>query len=565
MLESQLSKNFLRDVIVMKKSPQKCNVQILCLKKTHQKGDPTAITYKLSINDGESSYNAFLHSHFNKYIEEKRIKQYTIIKITKYTSKIFGLHHSFIILGFEVIDNTIDHIIGDPKQICSQPESQKLSESQPCLPEVFHLISNLSPYIFNWTIRARVVQKSPIKTYRTINGQKRSFSIIVKDINNDEIEASFYDGDIDHYFELIIIDNVYSFSGGSIIQNSHKYSSSPNDYSIKFGNKAKIIEVPDLGDIGFLSYNYKTLAEIAAQHMNSVDFIGVVVQINPIEKIDSKFRTNISKRVVELCDQSNLLVDLTLWDEQADNFPESGNFVISLKGAKITKFKGIALSSLSTTLLEINRDCEETRKLQVWYESAKTKVIDMEKLSSSSSFIYPIYSFSQAAEMFNKDAMYHTAYCYITEIILLKKLFYCACPNPLCRGKGLYSPEPDLFLCERCHQRIEHPRYRYAFSFDVTDDTGSIRVSLLGNDILGEKITGYPINEWVEKAKDMNEVDMKSLLYPNLFTLVKLKLRTKLDNYNARVSVESSVIQGEIANFGDAALHYAQLIESNFC
>lgn len=567
MLESQLTSNFLRDVVVLRKTPENSIVQVLSLKKTHQKGDPNAISYKLSINDGTCSYNAFLHSHFNKYIDSGRLKQFTIIKITKYTSKIFGLHHSFIILGFEILDSQIDHIIGDPKQISSQPENQRLSESQPCVPEVFHLLTDLSPYILNWSIKARVTRKSPIKTFRVVNGQRRSFSVVLKDTTGTEIEAVFYDGDLERFYDLLVLENVYCFSNGIVVQNSNKYGYTANDYTIKFGSRAKIIEVPDLGDIGFLSYNYMKLADIVVHKPKIVDFLGVVTQIYPVEKIDSKYRTNISKRSVELCDQSNLLIDLTLWDDQADNFPENGNFVLSLKGARISTYRGVSLTALSTTLIDTNPSGEMPDNLRKWFENAKSSVMDMEKVSRSGTFASPLLDLKEASQVYDSfkgESFYHSFCGMVIDISVIRKLYYCACPNPHCRGKGLYSPEPDLYLCERCHQRVEHPRHRYAFSMVIADHTGSIRVSLLGNDILGEKIIGRKIDDWVQETKDLTDIQIRTLLCPVFFNFFKLKLRTKLDTFNAETRVKTSVFQGDRLSFGDAALQIANIINSKF-
>ena len=98
----------------------------------------------------------------------------------------------------------------------------------------------------------------------------------------------------------------------------------------------------------------------------------------------------------------------------------------------------------------------------------------------------------------------------------------------------------------------------------IADHTGSIRVSLLGNDILGEKIIGRKIDDWVQETKDLTDIQIRTLLCPVFFNFFKLKLRTKLDTFNAETRVKTSVFQGDRLSFGDAALQIANIINSKF-
>ena len=190
----------------------------------------------------------------------------------------------------------------------------------------------------------------------------------------------------------------------------------------------------------------------------------------------------------------------------------------------------------------------------------------MRRLSCIKSLDPPILTLQQVHDYFaptNDDSFFFTSYVFLTDFIVTKKkFFYSACPHPNCRFKGL-SRVHNTHFCERCMHTIEHPKYRYAFALKLTDFTGSVIASLVGNDILGETFTGYEINEWVRITENDDNNKIKRRLNPSLYQCYKLTLRAKLDTFCADRRIKLIIINGAKIHYAEAAKHYANLIKCN--
>ena len=569
-----LSNNFIKEVVIDKKGRKEPIVQVISIKKIYQKGNHSHSLYKVAINDGINTYTALIHSSLCKYIDDESLRNYNIIKLKKYTSKPYSGTVSLIILGFEIIDRSYSHVIGKPSQLLienidrNSVEYVKSKNEISTLPEVksktVHCnICDLNQYILRWSIIGRVIIKSPIKFIKTPKGQRKSFTFVIKD-NTAEIEACLYDSEVDKYFHMIEINAVYKIENAIVIENKGKNSKIYNEYKIQFTKQTIIHEDVDDGKIGFLSYKFQSLNDVVAKKLDIVDFIGVIAKVHHIEHSDFHFQS-VTKRVVELCDQSNLVIDLVLYDEYATNFSKDDEGkVLAGKNIAISKRRGLSFVCSPTTILDSNVINDEAKQLFEWWEKNKDKVGDMKSLSCLQSTTAPILTLQQVHDYFSptkEDSFYFFSYVFVTEFISKRKMYYASCPNPECRSKGLYSLDEKTYVCDRCMQRIENPKFKYAFLLRVADDTGSVLASLLGNDILGELLTGYEINEWVKATKDESDKEVHKRLHESIYCCYKLQLRAKLDTFCCNPQVKVMILGGEKINYAEAAKYYANLIK----
>ncbi len=94
------------------------------------------------------------------------------------------------------------------KDTPKQPLSTS-SNNQPGMFNNFKVfgISSLNPYQNKWSIKARVTNKSAIRTYSNAKGEGRLFNVEFID-NTGEIRASGFNEQCDKFYELLQIDKV---------------------------------------------------------------------------------------------------------------------------------------------------------------------------------------------------------------------------------------------------------------------------------------------------------------------------------------------------------------------
>ena len=76
-----------------------------------------------------------------------------------------------------------------------------------------------------------------------------------------------------------------------------------------------------------------------------------------------------NKREIQLVDRSNCVVNLTLWETEAEDFDGSSCPVVAVKGARVSDFGGCSLSTTMSGVMILNPDIPETKHLRSWYDS----------------------------------------------------------------------------------------------------------------------------------------------------------------------------------------------------
>ena len=102
----------------------------------------------------------------------------------------------------------------------------------------------LSPYINKWTIKARVIQKSPIKTWSNSRSEGRLFSMSLVDASG-EIRATAFKEECDKNYENIEVGKVYYISNGSLKPANVLYNTCNNDYEMTFEKSTVITPCMD--------------------------------------------------------------------------------------------------------------------------------------------------------------------------------------------------------------------------------------------------------------------------------------------------------------------------------
>lgn len=119
-----------------------------------------------------------------------------------------------------------------------QPQSREAgNRANPVYP-----IVALTPYQNNWRIKARVVQKSDIRSYSNQRGEGRFFSVVLMD-DSGEIKGTAWNAVVDDLYEKLQQDRVYFVSKARVNLAKKKFSTVSNDYELSLDRGTEIEEV----------------------------------------------------------------------------------------------------------------------------------------------------------------------------------------------------------------------------------------------------------------------------------------------------------------------------------
>ena len=264
-------------------------LQFLSIKKVVASGAPntsnnqgtsTNDRYRIIISDGQHFLQAMLATQLNYLVEEDRIGKHTIAIIETMScqhildkrsvhpllSLLRMTHHHIrlvILLGLRVLQRDSPKI-GNPAPILPPPQQQSKTDEPVATTSVpavsvsssaaqpqkrqeargnpVYPITGLTPYQNNWRIKARVVQKSDIRTYSNQRGEGRFFSVVLMD-DSAEIKGTAWNAMVDELYDKFQENRVYFVSRARVNLAKKKFSTVQNDYELSLDRGIEIEEV----------------------------------------------------------------------------------------------------------------------------------------------------------------------------------------------------------------------------------------------------------------------------------------------------------------------------------
>ncbi|KAF9469219.1 hypothetical protein BDZ94DRAFT_1207242 [Collybia nuda] len=579
-------------------------IQFLSIKKVNAGASGAAPDrFRVIMSDGVYFIQAMLATQLNSMVNDNTIGKHTIAVVEKLTCNYVQEKRLIIILALRILEQSLEKI-GDPKNITDAPpptdssptstihpsapgsssttstaqhrSSNASSRQQPSVPPpdksgrgpIFP-IEGLSPYQSNWTIKARVTQKSEIREWSNMRGEGKLFNVTLMD-ESGEIRGTAFNLAVEELYPKLEEGKVYYISKARVNLAKKKFSNLNNDYELSFERHTEVEECLETANVPMIKYNFVALSGLEDIPKDSTcDIIGIVKEASDVTEIVSKQQNRtIPKRELTLVDKSGFSVRLTLWGKQAEQFSAPDAPVIAFKGVKVGDFGGRSLSMISSSTMTINPDIDDCYALRGWYDSTGAGQSFQAHANTGGGGGGGLTGGFNRAEMRSinevKEAQLGSSdkadyFSTRATIMHIKSdnISYPACQTPSCNKKVIEMG--GNWKCEKCDKSFPSPDHRYIMSLAVADWSG--QAWLQGFNDVGVAVFGMPANELVD-IKERDDAKYNIILHKANCKTYNFACRAKQDDYNGQPRTRYGITRISPLNYKEEAMALRDLLHT---
>ncbi|KAJ2068850.1 Replication factor A protein 1 [Coemansia sp. S2] len=445
-------------------------------------------------------------------------------------------------------------------------------------PPSVHPISDLNPYHNKWTIRARVTQKTSIKSWNKPTSQGRLFSVNLLD-DSGEIRATTFTQQVDKLFPLLETGKVYYISNAQVRMAKQQFSNVNNQYELTFDDNTTVELCLEQANVPQEHYNFIPLASLEKFEKNQVvDVLCVLRDAGEVAEITSRTDDRkMIKRELTIVDKSGFQVRASLWGTEAETFNVPVEHVVAFKGMRVGDFGGRTLSLPSVGSMTVNPDIPEAHALRGWYD-AEGRHMSFQSfrgagggaggaggsgggIGSAENFEAQLKTMAQvgAENIGARDTPEFFNLKGTIAFIRANNLAYPSCPGENCSKKVTEDLSSGQWRCEKCERSWPAPDYRYIFSFNVSDDTGQNWLQCFNE--VGEVLLGVTANEMIELQR-VNEVAFGQKLADATFKEYKFRCKAKSETFNEVTRVRISATNAYPIDYVAETARLSRLIDS---
>jgi replication factor A1 len=395
-------------------------------------------------------------------------------------------------------------------------------------------ISSLNPYQPNWCIQARVTKKSDIKEWKKPNSTGKLFSVDLLD-EEGEVRAVMFNNAVDQFYDIFQEGMVFIISKGSLKNANRTFSNINNDYEITLDEQSIVKPVKDdqnvrkLNSLTFkipqIKYTLMTLKDLTDVPENQVvDVLVVVKNVGALSEMVAKSTNKpFKKKALQVCDDSGVQVELTLWGSHAEHSNLKEGDIALFKSVKKSNFGGVSLGTLSQSSITINPQIDQAHSLRGWYNKGSSDSIQSLTVKSTTSEpTMTIASIKDDDLGKGEKADFIKIQGTITYVKheSNKDMWYDSCPD--CNKK--MTQQSGGYRCDTCNQDRDSCVRKYIVSFIITDHTGNKWATAFGD--AGTTIFGVTADELFE-LRETNNDEFQSVLLEANFKEYTFVLRVK--------------------------------------
>ncbi|XP_035648116.1 replication protein A 70 kDa DNA-binding subunit-like [Oncorhynchus keta] len=517
--------------------------------------------FRLMMSDGQHSMSSFmLSTQLNPMAEDNRLAPNCICQLKRSVTNVLkDGRRVVVILDMEVVKSA-DEVagkIGEPQPYVegsmnkgpSRAFGGKMGMPPSAMPSTpggsskIVPIASLNPYQSKWTIRARVTNKSGIRTWSNSRGDGKLFSMEIVD-ESGEIRVTAFTQEVDKFYSIIETGKVFYISKGSLKIANKQYSSLKNDYEMTLNGESTIIPCEDTQDVPMVQCNFVSIADLQAREKDTIlDVIGVCKSVSDVTRLNTKNNREVSKRTLNLMDQSGKLVEVTLWGEEAETFDGSGQPILAIKGAKLSDYGGRSLSASFSSTVMVNPDIPEAYKLRGWYDkeghSMAGQSLTEARTGGGGNTNWKTLADIKTEHLGHGDKADYFS-CIATIVYIRKEnCLYQACPSQDC-NKKVVDQQNGMFRCEKCDKEFPNFKYRLILSANIADYGDNQWVTCFQESaeaILGQNAA------YLGQLKDSNEAAFEEIFQQANFHTFVFRNRVKLETYNDESRIKATVME----------------------
>lgn len=547
--------------------------------------------YRLLLSDGVMS-NSFtmLATQLNDLITNNILSEHSIVQIKRYAISMVNnggaQRRVMVILNIEVLvpGEEVGRVLGSVNADNARSEETSTSngESRPKVnqqkapkptPQANHSIANnlndslshggginttpiiaLSPYQNRWVIKARVTNKSPIRTWSNSRGEGQLFSLDLLD-ESGEIRCTAFRDLCDKFYDRIEIGQVYYISRCQLKPANKQFNNLKNDYEMTLTNDSEIVPCNEQSEsIPTLQFDFVPISTIESRSKDDlIDVLGIVKSCNDVQTLTARSTgRELKKRDLNIVDENNDMITVTLWGTQAVDFDGSNNPVIAIKGAKIGEFSGGKnLSLVASSMLQIDPDVPQAHKLRGWYKtigaSQESRSISKSGAGGGGMLNGPWATFKEAEQQrFGHHEMPNTFIAKATvNLIRAENTLYKACPSEGCKKKVI-DQSNGMYKCEKCSRDYPNFTYRLLASTNLVDWTGNQWATAFNEE------AEILLNASAQELGELKERDNDAYLErigAAAFKSYIFKLRLRLESFNDENRLKTTIASIQPINY----------------
>ncbi|KAH9387197.1 replication factor A1 [Nematocida major] len=510
---------------------------------------------RLIVTDTNTVQECLLSSKYADDVSTNRISVGDIIKVGEMT---LGTYSSKAIIYIKEIlamhrpgkESAWGSIGASPSKRRIDPETPRKDTKKEAT-----TIKELNPFqSMHWRISAKVVSKSPTRTYTKDGRPGKVFNVIVSD-GTDKCNITFFTEYVSQFVDKIELYKSYEITGGVLKLANKKYNEDVHDYEILADRSFAVTPIPETKQPVKIPSTLSKVAKLPNQVHETVSLLVVVTETGEVSTITRrKDQVQMKKRTLSVGDESGKCVPFILWEDVCDlNFMVGD--VLLLENVRVTEYLGMPQIGLARDgVISFNPEVPEVFRLRGWYSRNADSMEKAPRKSTGGG------QKVVALEEVKSEALEYATVAVTLLFVPEKSVLYKSCPSEGCNKKVDYDPvAPDMYFCSKCGISYEKCSYNYSANASVIDGSSSMWVSLF-NESASCLFQGRSAQEMYDLSIEDADRYMEALGEPVGSDFV-LNIRGKESTYNGEPCMRYSASSLRRMDYAEEAYSVLSLLE----